>query len=88
MRYQGLRYTLLALFCNGTLLADDSPAREEIQAYLEFATYGEGAITSEPVNEAGLSAFQFIDTQSPTICQQPSCCCHEHRVAGNSRAQG
>ncbi|MEJ2454057.1 MAG: rhodanese-like domain-containing protein [Candidatus Thiodiazotropha sp.] len=64
MRHRWLLYTLFALCCNGTLLADESPVLEEIQAYLDFATYGEGAISSEQVNEAGLSAFQFIDTRN------------------------
>jgi rhodanese-related sulfurtransferase len=43
--------------------ADESPALEMIQEYLDFAEYSDGAITPEQIIAIGSNNFQFVDAR-------------------------
>jgi rhodanese-related sulfurtransferase len=59
-----LPVTLLALTVATPLQAEESPALEEIQAYLDFATYSDGTISLEQLKDTGGQEILFIDTRS------------------------
>lgn len=53
----------LALSIAAPLPAEESPALEEIQAYLDFATYSDGTISLEQLSGTGQEIL-FIDSRS------------------------
>ena len=55
---------ILTALTPGTAPAEDSPVLDEIQAYLEFATYGDGTITLEQLSESGAQEVLYIDTRN------------------------
>lgn len=44
-------------------------AVEAMQEYMDFAEYGEGAIATEQILDAGVAAFTFVDVRSPVQYQ-------------------
>jgi rhodanese-related sulfurtransferase len=69
MSYYRLPVCLFFLFASGALLAQESPALAEIQDYLDFATYGDGTISVEQLEDAG-SEILFIDSRSADQFEQ------------------
>jgi rhodanese-related sulfurtransferase len=55
---------LVMLVLAGNVNAADNPAVEALQEYLEFAEYGEGAITSAQLDSLGPQELLFIDTRA------------------------
>ena len=54
---------LLLFIVSHQAMSDESAIPEEIQAYLDFATYGDGIITLEQLSEIGENVI-FIDSRS------------------------
>lgn len=62
-----MKYFFLLLFTPvlaSNVNAADNPAVEALQEYLEFAEYGEGAITGAQLDSVGVEEFLFIDTRA------------------------
>jgi rhodanese-related sulfurtransferase len=64
IRPKYLSAALLALVLCSPLQAEESAVLEEVQAYLDFATYSDGSITLEQLNDTGGQQVLFIDTRS------------------------
>ena len=65
LRIGYLAASLFTLTClSQSLLAEDSETLDEIQAYLDFATYSDGSITLEQLQDTAGQAVLFIDTRS------------------------
>lgn len=64
IRPKFLTAALLALIVANPLQAEESAALDEIQAYLDFATYSDGTITLEQLRDTGGQELLFIDTRS------------------------
>ena len=59
---------LVPALLTGTPLRAESPqVLDEIQAYLDFATYAEGAISTRQLQEMGLGSIAFIDTRTAEL---------------------
>jgi rhodanese-related sulfurtransferase len=54
---------IIVLFQNAQLLADESVVLDEIQTYLDFATYVDGTITMEQLRQSNAQVL-FIDTRN------------------------
>ncbi len=54
----------ITVFFTVTGWTQDDPVVEAIQDFMDFATYSEGAITPEQIENAGRSEFIFIDTRT------------------------
>lgn len=55
---------ILLLFSTITL-ADDSPALDAVQEYLDFAEYSDGAIMPEQLASIDSQAIVFVDARNP-----------------------
>lgn len=53
----------LLTLANTPVLADESPALEEIQAYLDFASYSDGIIGVEQLDDSGQDVL-FVDSRN------------------------
>ncbi len=62
-----MRILCLSLLCLVSLAtrAEENPALEVIQDYLDFAEYSDGAITPEQIIDVGMENFTFIDVRTP-----------------------
>ena len=63
-----MKKQLIFLFClcvAVAAMADDNPAVEAIQEYMEFAEYSDGAISTAQLTSVGAVEILFIDTMSP-----------------------
>ena len=56
---------LAALGVAPAAMADDNPAVDAIQEYMEFADYSDGAISTAQLASVGVGEILFIDTRSP-----------------------
>jgi rhodanese-related sulfurtransferase len=54
---------LLFVFLSSPGWADNSPVREALLEYLEFAEYAEGAISTEQMIDVGVKSFFIVDTR-------------------------
>lgn len=64
MLMKNLMPLLFILLLAGNAIAADNPAVEALQEYLEFAEYGEGAISGAQLDSVGMQEFLFIDTRT------------------------
>jgi len=55
---------LTALGVAPAVIADDNPAIDAIQEYMEFAEYSDGAISTAQLASVGAGEILFIDTRS------------------------
>jgi len=63
-----MKKQLIFLFClcvAPAAMADDNPAIDAIQEYMEFAEYSDGAISTAQLASVGAGEILFIDTRSP-----------------------
>ncbi len=63
-----MKKQLIFLFClcvASAAIADDNPAVDAIQEYMDFAEYSDGAISTVQLASVGAGEILFIDTRSP-----------------------
>ena len=60
---------ILLLLFSFQAISDESAIAEEIQAYLDFATYSDGTITLEQLSEIG-EEVTFIDSRNTELFKQ------------------
>lgn len=55
-----------SVFFSFNVLADDNPAIEAMQEYVEFADFAEGTISVEQIEQIGADNLVFIDVRLPS----------------------
>lgn len=56
---------LFSICLSSAALADETPAVDAIQEYMEFAEYSDGAISTAQLASVGAGEILFIDTRNP-----------------------